>query len=397
MARDRPQCQVSDGGATWIASSALPDGQPPDVLAIDPQNQRVIYAHGRRELFKSTDGGESWADTGFSTDVRTLAIDPQDVNTLAIDPQNSEVLYAGTFVCEGICDGRVFKSTDGGHTWITPSFAFTEPACSWAISALAIDPQNQSNVYATTSDCNDQGGFLFKSTDGGTTWKRTSLNTFGYANFIAVDLRKPSTIFAPYQGSGVARSTDGGETWSVVNSGLPSRFVVNSLAIDGKNPSTLYAEGFLPSSQSQYGIFKSIDRGANWVPLNDGLSVEYIRSFALAFSSSGPNILYAATASGLFKFIDDTPLVSMDSAQYCLGGTWNLKVGNSVPNTAIHLSGLSNGQAWEIPEWGKTDATGSLNAAGKFAGGTEGSHTLTVEIAGAFSNAISFAVWNCKP
>ena len=109
-------------------------------------------------------------------------------------------------------------------------------------------------------------------------------------------------IFAPYQGSGVARSTDGGETWSVVNSGLPSRFVANSLAIDGKNPSTLYAEGFLPSSQSQYGIFKSIDGGANWVPLNDGLSVEYIRSFSLAFSSSGPNILYAATASGLFKF-----------------------------------------------------------------------------------------------
>src|SRR5207244_7990959 len=125
---------------------------------------------------------------------------------------------------------------------------------------------------------------LFKSTDGGTTWKRTSLNTFGYANFIAVDLRKPSTIFAPYQASGVARSMDGGETWSVLNSGLPSQFVVNSLAVDGKNPSTLYAEGFLPSSQSQYGIlygiFKSIDGGANWAPLNDGLTVEYIRSFA---------------------------------------------------------------------------------------------------------------------
>ena len=87
----------------------------------------------------------------------------------------------------------------------------------------------------------------------------------------------------------------------------------------------------------------------------------------------------------------------MDSAQYCPGGTWNLKAGNSVPNTAIHLSGLSNGQAWEIPEWGKTDATGSFNAAGTFAGETEGSHTLTVEIAGAFSDSISFAVSNCKP
>src|SRR5207244_4226086 len=187
---------------------------------------------------------------------------------------------------------------------------------------LAIDPQNQSNVYATTSDCNDQGGFLFKSTDGGTTWKRTSLNTFGYANFIAVDLRKPSMIFAPYQGSGVARSTDGGETWSLVNSGLPSRFVVNSLAIDGKNPSTLYAEGFLPSSQSQYGIFKSIDGGANWVPLNDGLSVEYIRSFALAFSSSGPTFSSPLLPAVCFSSFIDSRWVSWIPPSICLGVRW---------------------------------------------------------------------------
>ncbi|PYR96057.1 MAG: hypothetical protein DMG16_28915, partial [Acidobacteria bacterium] len=208
-----------DGGANWSTLSALPvpsqGFRTIDALAINPKTPSTIYGYGRGGLFKSTDSGESWVDTGFPGSVRTPAIDANGLTTLAIDPQNSGVIYAGTFVCSGLCGGRVFKSTDGGHTWITPTFVFTDPVCSQAISASAVDPQNARTVYATTTDCNDQGGDLFKSTDGGMTWKKTILHVFTYyeyENVIAIDPQNPNRMYVG-TGYGVATSTDGGESW----------------------------------------------------------------------------------------------------------------------------------------------------------------------------------------
>src|SRR5439155_19340220 len=129
--------RTADEGTTWSFLNSELEG----LRFIDPQNPRTIYAIVNGRVFKSIDGGESWVDTGFPTNVATLAINPRGVTTLAIDPQNSEVVYAGTFVCSGICGGRVFKSTDGGRTWITPDFSFTERVCSQSISSLAIDPR----------------------------------------------------------------------------------------------------------------------------------------------------------------------------------------------------------------------------------------------------------------
>ena len=244
-----------DGGANWSTLSALPVPSQGlrtiDALAIDPKTPSTIYAYGRGGLFKSTDSGESWVDTGFPDSVRTPAIEPNGVTTLAIDPQNSEVIYAGTFVCSGLCGGRVFQSTDAGHTWITPTFVFTDPVCSQAISALAVDPQNPRTLYATTTDCNDQGGDLFQSTDGGMTWKKTILHLFTYyeyENVIAIDYQNPNRMYVG-TGYGVATSTDGGESWGQANflgnSGLPEQFLVTSLAVDRQNPSTVYAAGYV--------------------------------------------------------------------------------------------------------------------------------------------------------
>jgi photosystem II stability/assembly factor-like uncharacterized protein len=328
----------TDGGANWVARSALPVPNQRfrtiEALAINPKNPNTIYAYGRGGVFKSTDSGETWVDTEFPASVRTPAFDPHEVTTLAIDPQNSEVLYAGTFVCSGICGGRVFKSTDAGHTWITPTFLFTDPACSQSISALVVDPQNPRTLYATTTDCNDQGGDLFKSTDGGTTWKKTILHVFTYyeaENVIAIDPQNPNRIYVG-TGYGIATSTDGGESWNQLkfleNSYPPEQqFLVTSFVID-QNPRTLYAAGYSPSAYPLVlsGIFKSVDGGTHWMPFGDGLSGLYIRSLVL--TPSGPRILYAGTSGGVFKILDNTPILSLDSAQYCIGGSWDLKVSN---------------------------------------------------------------------
>jgi len=75
---------------------------------------------------------------------------------------------------------------------------------------------------------------------------------------------------------------------------------------------------------------------------------------------------------------------------------WRLRVMNSAPQTAIRLQGTSNGQSWEIPGWAKVDTSGSFTVGATFARGTEGTHTLTAEIAGASSDPISFVVSNCN-
>ena len=161
---------------------------------------------------------------------------------MTIDPQNPSILYAGTTSLAGIMDSLVFKSTDGGRTWIAPKAELRSPACSWGISTLAVDPQNPSDVYAATSDCNDQGGGLWKSSDGGTTRGKPLLNVLGYASpVVVVDPQPPGVVYAATQGGGVVKSTDEGESWKAVNPGLPNYIWVGSLAIDPRNSRKLYA------------------------------------------------------------------------------------------------------------------------------------------------------------
>jgi hypothetical protein len=105
----------------------------------------------------------------------------------------------------------------------------------------------------------------------------------------------------------------------------------------------------------------------------------------------------AGSGSGLFKIFDDTPVLALDSARYCIGATWMLRVANGVTNTPIRLLGTSNGQSWEIQGWRKSDGDGNWSDAGVFAAGTEGSHFLRVEINGTLSNVVSFVVSKCGP
>ena len=131
------------------------------------------------------------------------------------------------------------------------------------------------------------------------------------------------------------------------------------------------------------------------MPFRDGLSGLYIRSLDL--TPSGPRILYVGTSGSVFKIVDNTPVLSSDSAQYCVGSSWKLKVSNGATNTSIRLLGTSNGQSWEIRDWRKTDGDGNWSEAGGFAAGTEGRHFLSVDIDGALSNIVSFVVSNCRP
>jgi photosystem II stability/assembly factor-like uncharacterized protein len=144
----------TDGGASWNSAN-IPGNRSITVLALDPQNSRTVYAGGSGVIFKSTDAGTNWTVVGNG-----LPNNQNRINALVIDPQTPTTLYVGTngvpyepcsIPCGGFNDG-VFKSTDGGETWTAVTTGLTTPH----VSALAIDPQHPSRLYAGT-----QGGGVF--------------------------------------------------------------------------------------------------------------------------------------------------------------------------------------------------------------------------------------------
>jgi len=104
------------------------------------------------------------------------------------------------------------------------------------VRALAIDPQRPTTLYAGTD------GGVYKSTDGGASWR--AINTTGLTNrnvwALAIDPQTPTTLYAGTRGGGVYKSTDGGARWQAINTGL-TNLEVRALAIDPQTPTTLYA------------------------------------------------------------------------------------------------------------------------------------------------------------
>jgi hypothetical protein len=245
-------------------------------LVADAQNSYLLGDPGA-SLFQSGDGGANWTEVSTKNAQywMTGALDYWDT-PFAIDPQNSSIMYSA-FSCT-TCR-NISKSIDGGHTWtelqsslFTPSQYTGQLECCPMISAVAADPLNPDIVYAGTDDDGyGAGGTLWKSQDGGASWVNL---TFGEIHSIILDPRNPGTV---YFTSPFSKSTDGGQTWSKsqnscglllldpqdsrtlycagndgvfisrdagarwrgIGSGLAGS--VNALALDPRDPATLYA------------------------------------------------------------------------------------------------------------------------------------------------------------
>lgn len=167
-----------DYGTTWQSSLS---GIDVSVLAIDVQNSRVLYAGGRG-IFKSIDGGQSWASAS-----QGLALDKIHISSMGIDPRHSNILYAGGTPLAGPdSPGRVFKSIDGGATWIE-----TAQVGTW-LRTLAIDPDRPETLYIGSSGKGGEIG-TFQSVDGGTHWQRISR---GGAHRLAIAPDNSQVVYA---------------------------------------------------------------------------------------------------------------------------------------------------------------------------------------------------------
>src|SRR5262245_8625734 len=261
-------------------------------LAIDFQNPNTLYAATMRGVFKSVDGGQTWAprNAGFPSTTGSLY-----VQFLVMDPVDPRVLYAASQPY------GLFKTTDGADTWVPTNTALTP------MTALAVDPKTPTTLYAAAgqgtffgSGRRDHFGRLYKSTDGGVSWVMSSGDVAdSMISAIVVAPQAPDAVYAITTLSGVIKSTDAGSTWHPAGSGITST-QVTALAISARNVNTLYA------GTADRGVFKSVDGGKSWRLSDRGLTNKVVS--ALVVDPLTASSIYAATTTqtttDVFRSID---------------------------------------------------------------------------------------------
>lgn len=215
-----------DGGKSW-KNIGLKDGRHIIRIVVHPRNPDILWVavmghlfgpNEERGVYKSTDGGKTWK--------RTLFINNQTgCSDLVMEPGNPHVLYAGMwrlirtpYSLESGGEGSgLWKSDDGGETWKNISVNKGLPKGVWGIVGVAVAPSNTDKVYAIIE--NKEGG-LFSSSDGGETWTLTSNDNnirqrAWYYTKVYVDPKNENKVYCP--NVGFMRSNDGGKTFQSIS------------------------------------------------------------------------------------------------------------------------------------------------------------------------------------
>jgi photosystem II stability/assembly factor-like uncharacterized protein len=228
----------------------------------------------------------------------------------------------------GAVDGGVWETTNAGRTW-NPIFD-NQPVGS--IGAIAVAPSDVKTIYVGSGEADMRsniayGNGMYKSTDGGKTWKHIGLEETYQIGAVVVDPRDANVVYVAALGHayaanperGVFKTTDGGATWSKVlfkNDDTGAR----DLSIDPKNPDTVYASlwqtrrppwnVYPPSNGPGSGLYKTTDAGKTWTQLTSGLPAD-VGHIGVSVSPSNPARVYAqvdatkdVNAGGIYRSDD---------------------------------------------------------------------------------------------
>lgn len=283
-------CTVS--AVVAVASDWLligPDGGNVRCLTYDPSDpSHLLLGTSAGQLFASHDGGNSWAPFAHLGEGDDLVIDH-----IVFDPTNTQTIYAAGWGLYKDDEGDVFRSDDGGATWKALKGTHGK-----SIRALAMAPSDHNTLAIGALDG------VFRSRDGGATWERMTPenpgvleNNASLKNFVsvAIDPQNPDIVYAgtrhlPW------KTTDGGKNWHNLKDGILDDSDVFSIIVDPKVPSRVYASACS-------GIYKS-DNGAEIFHRVQGLPHSAIRTRVLKQDPQRPSIVYAGTTGGLWKTVD---------------------------------------------------------------------------------------------
>jgi len=271
--------KTMNAGRTWTPIFDSASSASIGAIAVAPSNPNIIYV-GTGEadmrdsiqygdgMYKSADAGKTWTHIGLES--------TRQIGRIIIDPKNPNVVFVAALghVYGSHPDRGVYRSRDGGATWQKVLFKNDDVG---AID-LAFDPTNSQIVYATLwnvrrppwfiyAPANGPGGGIYKSTDGGATWKEIDkgipLENRGRIG-ISVSPVSRNVIYAAVDAKegGVFRSNDGGATWLIQSSDkrLWDRgWYFEKITADPRNADTVYV--------MNTAMYKSTDAGRTWTAI----------------------------------------------------------------------------------------------------------------------------------
>lgn len=244
------------------------------------QQPHVFYMGTTGGVWKTRDAGASWkpiSDEDFGTAaVGAIAVAPSDPNVLFVGMGESPFRNIASSQGDG-----VYRSTDAGATWTHVGFEDVRQ-----IGEIRIHPQDPDTIWVAaqgdTYAPRDDGG-VFKSTDGGASWRRVLVpeNETSGAVDLSLDPANPRVLYAAMwdnqrtawdlrsggPGSGIWRSADGGETWKRLGGGLPEGMGKIGVAASPARTGRVWA--IVEAEDEEGGLYRSDDGGESWKQLND--------------------------------------------------------------------------------------------------------------------------------
>lgn len=222
---------------------------------------------------------------------------------IAVNPTNHSEYYIAT------ASGGVWKTKNHGVTY-TPIF---DKQGSYSIGCVSIDPTNTNIIWVGSGENNNQrsvafGDGLYKSLDGGKSWKNVGLKKSEHIGMVAIDPTNSNTVYVAAYGPlwssggdrGIYKTTDGGNSWKNIlevseNTGF------NEIHMDPRDPKVLYATAHQRrrhvwtylSGGPESAIYKSTDAGVTWNKLKSGIPDGDKGRIALAISPSNPDRIFA--------------------------------------------------------------------------------------------------------
>jgi photosystem II stability/assembly factor-like uncharacterized protein len=265
-------------GLAYRSIGPFRGGRVTAVTGVRQQPATFFFGATGGGIWKTTDAGATWASVS-DKDVRTGS-----VGALAVADSDPAIVYAG--MGEAPIRGNashgdgVYKSVDGGLSWKNVGLRDTRQ-----IARVRVHPQNPEVVWVAAqghqSGPNAERG-IFKTSDGGATWRKVLFvdDQTGACDLV-LDPGNPRTLFAAFwqvvrkpwelvsggKGSGLWKSTDGGETWKQLKQGLPEGLIGKiGVAVSPSKPGRVWA---LVEHKTQGGLYRSDDYGEKWVHTSD--------------------------------------------------------------------------------------------------------------------------------
>jgi photosystem II stability/assembly factor-like uncharacterized protein len=343
----------------WVKTGGPLGGVGYDVR-MRPDNPDVMFVTDTFSgVNTSTDGGQTWraANTGITARMG-VSNDPDAIPifSLTIDPHNPDIIWTGT---QGT--RTVFKSVDGGQTWADQSQGIVEPAQT-TFRGFTVDPRTSDIVYAAAEGpplgvgkmSTIAAGALYRTSDGGQNWQLLWRGD-SLARYIMINPQNPDEIYVSTGifdreavnsnaaqnvagGLGILKSVDGGNTWQTLNqnNGLQNLYI-SSLIMHPQNPEILLAAAGNYGYSAGSGVYLTTDGGANWQQTLTAfpLGQTWDPVSAVKFSTANPNIAYAGSLTTFWRSEDG-------------GNTWTVMSGGNNQQLYYGPPGTENGRPIDI-------------------------------------------------